>query len=50
MISSITRGRQAVIKDGSLGFTLADPNGHGMLDMVRFDTTVLAVIADFIRE
>ena len=30
-------------------FTLADPNDRGMLDVVGFDTTVPAVIADFVR-
>jgi 60 kDa SS-A/Ro ribonucleoprotein len=28
--------------------TLADPNDRGMLDMVGFDTTAPAVIADFV--
>ena len=31
------------------GFTIADPNDRGMLDVVGFDTTVPAVIADFVR-
>ena len=31
------------------GFTLADPNDRGMLDVVGFDTTAPAVIADFVR-
>jgi len=34
----------------SNGFTLADPNDSGMLDVVGFDTSVPAVIADFVRE
>ena len=34
----------------SNGFTLADPNDRGMMDVVGFDTTVPAVIADFVRE
>ena len=34
----------------SNGFTLADPNDRGTLDVVGFDTTVPAVIADFVRE
>jgi 60 kDa SS-A/Ro ribonucleoprotein len=34
----------------SNGFTLADPNDRGMLDVVGFDTSVPAVIADFVRE
>jgi len=33
----------------SNGFTLADPNDRGMLDVVGFDATVPAVIADFVR-
>ena len=33
----------------SNGFTLADPNDRGMMDVVGFDTTVPAVIADFVR-
>jgi 60 kDa SS-A/Ro ribonucleoprotein len=32
------------------GFTLADPNNRGMLDVVGFDTAVPAVIAGFVRE
>jgi 60 kDa SS-A/Ro ribonucleoprotein len=34
----------------SNGFTLADPDDRGILDVVGFDTSVLNVIADFIRE
>jgi 60 kDa SS-A/Ro ribonucleoprotein len=33
----------------SNGFTLADPNDRGMLDVAGFDTTVPSVIADFVR-
>ncbi len=33
----------------SNGFTLADPNDSGMLDVVGFDTSAPAVIADFVR-
>jgi 60 kDa SS-A/Ro ribonucleoprotein len=33
----------------SSGFTLVDPNDRGMLDVVGFDATAPAVIADFIR-
>ena len=33
----------------SNGFTLADPNDHGMLDAVGFDSSVAAVISDFVR-
>jgi 60 kDa SS-A/Ro ribonucleoprotein len=34
----------------SNGFTLADPKDRGMLDVVGFDTSVPAVIANFVRE
>ena len=33
----------------SNGFTIADPHDRGMLDVVGFDTTAPAVIADFVR-
>jgi 60 kDa SS-A/Ro ribonucleoprotein len=33
----------------SNGFTLADPNDRGMMDVVGFDTTAPAVIADFVQ-
>jgi 60 kDa SS-A/Ro ribonucleoprotein len=33
----------------SNGFTLAEPNDRGMLDVVGFDTNVPAVISDFVR-
>jgi hypothetical protein len=32
------------------GFTIADPDDRGMLDVVGFDITVPAVISDFVRE
>ena len=32
----------------SNGFTFADPNDGGMLDVVGFDTTVPALIADLV--
>jgi 60 kDa SS-A/Ro ribonucleoprotein len=41
--------KAAVVGMASNGFTLADPNDRGMLDAVGFDTTVPAVIADFVR-
>src|SRR5204862_2085930 len=41
--------KAGVVGMTSNGFTLADPNDRGMLDVVGFDTTVPAVIADFIR-
>jgi 60 kDa SS-A/Ro ribonucleoprotein len=34
----------------SNGFSIADPNDAGMLDVVGFDTASPAVIADFIRQ
>jgi 60 kDa SS-A/Ro ribonucleoprotein len=34
----------------SNGFTIADPNDRGMLDVVGFDTSAPAVIADFFRD
>lgn len=34
----------------STGFTIADPNDRGMLDVVGFSTDTPTVIADFIRE
>jgi 60 kDa SS-A/Ro ribonucleoprotein len=36
-----------VIAMTSNGFTIADPNDAGMLDVVGFDPTTPAVIADF---
>jgi len=41
--------KAGVVGMTSNGFTLADPNDRGMLDVVGFDTTVPAVIADFVR-
>jgi 60 kDa SS-A/Ro ribonucleoprotein len=34
----------------SNGFSIADPNDAGMLDVVGFDTAVPALIADFVRQ
>jgi 60 kDa SS-A/Ro ribonucleoprotein len=42
--------KAVVVGMTSNGFTLADPNDRGMLDVVGFDTTVPAVITDFVRE
>jgi 60 kDa SS-A/Ro ribonucleoprotein len=42
--------KAVVVGMTSNGFTLADPNDRGMLDVVGFDTTVPAIIADFVRE
>ena len=41
--------KAVVVGMASTGFTLADPNDRGMMDVVGFDTTVPAVIADFVR-
>jgi 60 kDa SS-A/Ro ribonucleoprotein len=42
--------KAVVVGMTSNGFTLADPNNRGMLDVVGFDTSVPAVVADFVRE
>jgi 60 kDa SS-A/Ro ribonucleoprotein len=42
--------KAVVVGMTSNGFTLADPNDRGMLDVVGFDTSVPAVVADFVRE
>jgi 60 kDa SS-A/Ro ribonucleoprotein len=34
----------------SNGFSIADPDDVGMLDVVGFDTATPAVIADFVRQ
>jgi len=41
--------KAVVVGMTSNGFTLADPNDRGMMDVVGFDTSVPAVIADFVR-
>src|SRR5213083_1972813 len=41
--------KTVVVGMTSNGFTLADPNDRGMLDVVGFDTSVPAVIAVFVR-
>jgi 60 kDa SS-A/Ro ribonucleoprotein len=41
--------KAVVVGMTSNGFTLTDPNDRGMLDVVGFDTTVPAVIANFVR-
>lgn len=41
--------KSVVVGMTSNGFTIADPNDRGMLDVVGFDTSVPAVIADFVR-
>jgi 60 kDa SS-A/Ro ribonucleoprotein len=42
--------KAVVVGMTSNGFTLADPNDRGMLDVVGFDTSVPAVVSDFVRE
>ena len=41
--------KSVVVGMTSNGFTIADPNDCGMLDVVGFDMTAPAVIADFVR-
>ncbi len=41
--------KSVVVGMTSNGFTIADPNDRGMLDVVGFDTSAPAVIADFVR-
>jgi 60 kDa SS-A/Ro ribonucleoprotein len=41
--------KAVVVGMTSDGFTIADPNDRGMLDVVGFDSTAPAVIADFVR-
>mgnify|MGYP001205414179 CR=1 FL=1 len=38
-----------VVGGTSTGFTIADPNDAGMLDVVGFDAAAPALIADFAR-
>ncbi len=45
----VGEAKAVVVGMTSNGFTLADPNDRGMLDVVGFDTTAPAVIADFVR-
>ena len=41
--------KAVVVGMTSNGFTIADPADRGMLDVVGFDATAPAVIADFVR-
>lgn len=41
--------KAVVVGMTSNGFSIADPNDRGMLDVVGFDTSVPAIIADFVR-
>jgi len=45
----VSDSKAVVVGMTSNGFTLADPNDRGMLDVVGFDASVPAVIADFVR-
>jgi len=45
----VGNAKAVVVGITSNGFTLADPNDRGVLDVVGFDTTVPTVIADFVR-
>jgi 60 kDa SS-A/Ro ribonucleoprotein len=45
----VADAKAVVVGMTSNGFTLADPNDRGMLDIVGFDTSAPAVISDFIR-
>src|SRR3974390_593634 len=44
----VGNAKAVVVGMTSNGFTLADPNDRGMLDVVGFDTSVPAVISDFV--
>jgi len=45
----VSDAKAVVVGMTSNGFTIADPNDRGMLDVVGFDTTAPAVIADFVQ-
>jgi 60 kDa SS-A/Ro ribonucleoprotein len=45
----VANAKAVVVGLTSNGFTFADPADRGMLDVVGFDTTAPAVIADFVR-
>ena len=47
--SFVGDAKAVVVGMTSNGFTLTDPNDHGMLDVVGFDTSVPAVVADFVQ-
>jgi 60 kDa SS-A/Ro ribonucleoprotein len=42
--------KEVVVGMTSSGFTIADPNDNGMLDVCGFDASVPSVIADFVRD
>ena len=45
----VGNAKAVVVGMTSNGFTIADPKDRGMMDVVGFDTSVPAVIADFVR-
>jgi 60 kDa SS-A/Ro ribonucleoprotein len=45
----VSDAKSVVVGMTSNGFTIADPNDRGMLDVVGFDSSVPAVISDFVR-
>lgn len=45
----VADAKAVVVGMTSNSFTLADPDDRGMMDVVGFDTTAPAVIADFVR-
>jgi 60 kDa SS-A/Ro ribonucleoprotein len=45
----VSDAKAVVVGMTSNGFTIADQNDRGMMDVVGFDTSVPAVIADFVR-
>lgn len=45
----VPNAKAIVVGMTSNGFTLADPNDRGMLDVVGFDASAPAVMADFLR-
>jgi len=45
----VGNAKSVVVGMTSNGFTIADPKDRGMLDVVGFDTTAPAVMADFVR-
>jgi 60 kDa SS-A/Ro ribonucleoprotein len=45
----VSDAKAVVVGMTSNGFTLADPDDRGMLDVVGFDASVPAVVADFVR-
>ena len=46
----VADAKLVVVGMTSNGFTIADPNDRGMLDIVGFDAATPSVLSDFIRE